>query len=137
MFDDVSPPSPKVPLDTSDEEAVQRLGRWMRVVGSIQLAFSALGLAIVLFWLSCGVLAAGPMGGGGMVLLLALIPAAAVAVFLVQSLRIQAAGEQFKNLGDEHDVDYLELAFARLKTVYIIDVVLGVLVLISNLGGAQ
>lgn len=136
MFDDVSSPAPKVPLDSSAEEAVQRLGRWMRVVGSIQLGFAGLGAFFGSLLLACGFAAA--LGDlSGMVLIGTLVPFAIVVVFLIQSLRIQAAGEQIKNLGDEHDVDYLELAFARLKTVYIIDVVIGVLWLLAKLAGAQ
>src|SRR5690606_16930940 len=46
MFDDVSSPAPKVPLDSSAEEAVQRLGRWMRVVGTIQLGFTGFALLV-------------------------------------------------------------------------------------------
>ncbi len=134
MFDDASPSAPKVPLDESAAEAVQRLGRWMRVVGTIQLAFAGLVLIMLMMTFVCGFALA--MSAGGIVLLVTLIYLVAVSVFLLQSLRIQAAGEQFKNLAEEHDVDYLELAFVRLKTVYIIDIVIGVLMLIGSIGGA-
>jgi len=128
MFDDAISSGPKLPLDDLEANAVQRLGRWMRVVGTIQLAFS--GLLLVIFGLSaaCGALIGGGLG------LFALLFVAGVAVWLLQALRIQAAGEQFKNLADERDADYVELAFARLKTVYIIDVVIGLLFGLSLIG---
>ena len=104
------------------------------MVGTIQLAFSGMALLILMMSFGCGALA-GPMLGG-VVLLTAAIPVAVAAVFLLQGLRLQAAGEQFKNLADEHDVDYLELAFGRLKTVYIIDIIIGALLLLRGLAGA-
>jgi hypothetical protein len=134
MFDDVSLPNPKVPLDMPAADAVQRLGKWIRVVGTIQLAFSGMALLLLMLSFGCGALAGPAMGAA--VLLAAVIPVAIAAVFLLQGLRLQAAGEQFKNLADEHDLDYLELAFTRLKTVYVIDIIIGALMLMRSLAGA-
>lgn len=130
MFDDVAPSGPKLPIDDLEANAVQRLGRWMRVVGTIQLALS--GMALLLFGLSvgCGALAGGALG------LIPLVMMALPAVYLFQALRIQAGGEQFKSLADDRDVDYLELAFVRLKAVYIVDLVLAVLVGLLTFGGS-
>jgi hypothetical protein len=48
-------------------------------------------------------------------------------VWLLQGLRTQAAGEQLKNLAEAHDIDYLELAFTRLRIVFIIDIIIAIL----------
>jgi hypothetical protein len=48
-------------------------------------------------------------------------------VWLLQGLRTQAAGEQLNHLAEGHDVDYLELVFVRLRTVFIIDIIVAVL----------
>jgi hypothetical protein len=133
MFDDVSPSGTKLPLDEQEANAIQRLGRWMRIVGTIQLAVTGMILLFLLLGFSCGFMAGGLSGAA---LLIPVVFLSMAAVALLQGLRIQAAGEQFKNLADEHDVDYLELAFARLKTVFVIDVVIGGLLVLSLLGGS-
>jgi hypothetical protein len=137
MYEDAGTTLPKLPLDAEGEGAVQRLGRWMRVVGTIQLALMGMLLLFLLMGFVCGFAAAGVLGGG-VALLVSLIPVVIAAVFLLQGLRTQEAGEQIKNLADEHDIDYLELAFVRLKTVFIIDIVVGVLLTLGELlgGGA-
>ena len=132
MFDDVSPTGAKLPLDEQEGNAVQRLGRWMRVVGTIQLALSGMALLIFGLIFSCGFLD----GGMGAAMIIPAVMLAMVAVLLLQGLRIQAAGEQFKNLADERDLDYLEIAFARLKTVFVIDVVIGALLVVLLAGGS-
>lgn len=134
MYEDAGTTLPKLPLDPEGEGAVQRLGRWMRVVGTIQLALSGIALLLLLMGLGCGFMSAG-VAGGGFALLMSLIPVATAAVFLLQGLRTQEAGEQIKNLADEHDVDYLELAFVRLKTVFTIGIVIGALLTIRQLLG--
>ena len=121
MIEDVSSGRATLPFDESEMNAVQRLGRWMRIVGTIQLALAGMALVIYGSLVACGSLA-----GGGMDLAVVVV-LAIVAAYLLQALRIQAAGEQLKTLADEGDVDYLELAFGRLKTVYIIDIVLAIL----------
>lgn len=128
MYDDGGSTGAKLPFDESEMNAVQRLGRWMRVVGTIQLALAGMALLFLGLMLACGTLIG---GRGGFALLFPLVMAA---VFLLQALRIQAAGEQLKNLADEGDVDYLELAFGRLKTVYITDIVLAGLFGVSTFG---
>jgi hypothetical protein len=131
MFDDVSTPGQRLPLTELQANAVQRLGRWMRVVGTIQLALSGMALLILMLGFSCGLVA-----GGGAALIAPVILIAMVAVALLQGLRIQAAGEQFKNLAEEREVDYLEIAFTRLKTVFVIDTVIGTLLAIMLVGGS-
>jgi hypothetical protein len=133
MFDDVSP-GPKLPLDDQDASAVQRLGRWMRVVGTIQLAISGMFLLFLLLGFSCGVMAGGHEEPAAM--LVSVVMIALFGVVLYQGLRIQAAGEQFKNLADEREVDYLEIAFTRLKTVFVLDLIIGPLLSIWLFGGS-
>jgi hypothetical protein len=132
MFDETSPGGAKLPLDDREVEAVQRLGRWMRVVGTIQLAISGMFLLFFLLTSACGFVA----GGGALAMLIMAIPLAMASVALLQGLRIQSAGEQFKNLAEERDIDYLEIAFTRLKTVFVIDVVIGVLLALLQIGGS-
>lgn len=95
----------------------------MRVVGTIQMAIA--GMCLALFSLMA--LIGGAMLGGGLGMLLVLIPIIGFGVWLLQGLRTQAAGEQLKNLAEAHDIDYLELAFSRLRVVFIIDIIIAVL----------
>jgi hypothetical protein len=132
---DGAPPT-KLPLDDDGREAVQRLARWLRIVGSAQLGIASVGLAIVALLFACG-LAAGGMAGGGFVVIGSMIPLAIVGVFVLQALRTQAAGEQFGEVANEGDIDSLEFGFARLRTVFIIDVVIGALLLLMQLVGGM
>jgi fatty acid desaturase len=113
----------KLPLDQEGADAISRLARWMRIVGTIQIAIA--GMCLLLFTLLT--LVGGAMLGGGVGMLLALIPIIGFGVWLLQGLRTQAAGEQLKNLAEAHDIDYLELAFSRLRVVFIIDIIVAVL----------
>lgn len=113
----------KLPLTDEGTDVVQRLGRWMRIAGTIQMAISGMFLLWLLLFT-----VGGAMSLGIVALLIMLIPVVAVGVWLVQGLRIQAAGEQLENLADSSEIDYLELAFVRLKTVFILDIVFGLAV---------
>jgi hypothetical protein len=117
------PAAAKLPLDDEGANAVSRLARWMRIVGTIQIAIA--GMCLLLF--SVMTLIGGAMLGGAVGMLIALIPIIGFGTWLLQGLRTQAAGEQLKNLADAHEIDYLELAFARLRTVFIIDIIIAVL----------
>lgn len=121
-----------------DPEAVSittRLARWLKITGSIQLAFAGLALAVIGMSTACGMLS------GDLLAMLGLaVPIAIAATFLLQALRIQAAGEQFDNLANELHVDYLELAFGRLRTVFAVELVIASLwllrLLLNLVGGA-
>jgi hypothetical protein len=108
----------KLPLAEDGVDTILRLGRWMRIVGTIQMAIGGM----VMLFLLLGSLG-GAMVGGVTGLLIMLIPVVGVGVWLLQGLRTQAAGEQLKNLGEAHEVDYLELVFVRLRTVFILDII--------------
>lgn len=113
----------KLPLDHDGTEAISRLARWLRIVGTIQIALA--GMCLLLF--SVFALIGGAMLGGSVGMLITLIPIIGFGVWLLQGLRTQAAGEQLKNLAEAHDIDYLELAFTRLRIVFIIDIIIAVL----------
>jgi hypothetical protein len=115
--------APKLPLDQDGADVISRVARWMRVVGTIQMALA--GMCLLLF--SLITLVGGAMLGGGFGMLIVLIPIIGFGVWLLQGLRTQAAGEQLKNLAEAHDIDYLELAFSRLRVVFIIDIIIAVL----------
>jgi hypothetical protein len=126
-WDSVGPAPAKLPLDEDGAIAILRLGRWMRIVGTIQLAIGGMMLLFVLL----GTLG-GLMMAGGLAILIMLIPVVGLGVWLLQGLRTQAAGEQLKNLAEAHDVDYLELVFTRLRTVFIIDVIVALLMALNG-----
>jgi hypothetical protein len=107
----------------------------MRIVGTIQLAGSGLALVLLLITSGCGVLLGGPKGAPA-AFVAALIPLAMVLGFLYLSLRIQQAGEQLENLAEEGDADFLELAFVRLKTVYSLELGIGLLYALMLVLGA-
>jgi hypothetical protein len=111
----------KLPLDEDGAVAILRLGRWMRIVGTIQMALAGMLLLFVLLG-TLGAMSAGPSA-----LLIMLIPVLGFGVWLLQGLRTQAAGEQLNHLAEGHEVDYLELVFVRLRTVFIIDIIVAVL----------
>jgi fatty acid desaturase len=117
------PAAAKLPLDQEGADAISRLARWMRIVGTIQIAIA--GMCLVIFSLLG--LVGGAMLGGAAGMLIALIPIIGFGVWLLQGLRTQAAGEQLKNLAEARDIDYLELAFSRLRVVLIIDIIIAVL----------
>jgi hypothetical protein len=116
---DPSQPQQPLALDAEAISITQRLARWLKISGSIQLAFAAMALAILGMSSVCALTVASP---GQM--LAVVIPLALVATFLLQGLRMQAAGEQFENLANELHADYLELAFGRLRTVFVIELVI-------------
>ncbi|MFV8750679.1 hypothetical protein ACNOYE_09005 [Nannocystaceae bacterium ST9] len=124
----------KIPLDDEGRLAVERLARWLRIVGSAQLGIASVSLALLMLVVGCGLMAGGV--GGGLVMLTSMIPLVIVGVFVLQALRTQAAGEQFGELANERDVDNLEFGFTRLRTVFVIDVVVGALLLAMQLLGA-
>ena len=124
----------KLPLSDDELGVVSRLGRWMRIVGSIQLALAGLALVFLLLTAACGVALGGPRGMG-MAMIPMVILFTIAGAFLLHSLRTQEAGEQLGNLANEHETDFLEFAFQRLKTVYVIEIVVGALMLVLELLG--
>jgi fatty acid desaturase len=129
-------PPTKLPLDEDGREVVQRFARWLRIAGGAQLGLASILLALLAMFFACGMMAGG-MAAGGIVMIASLIPLVIVGVFVLQALRTQAAGDQFGEVANEGDVDSLEFGFARLRTVFIIDVIIGVLLLLNTLLGGM
>lgn len=122
-FDDPSGTSgAKLPLTPDGTNAIQRLGRWMRIVGTIQMAIAGMFLLFMLTMLG------GAMSAGTTAMIVVLVFVVGAAVWLMQGLRSQTAGEQLKNLAEGHDIDYLELAFVRLRTVFVLDLVMALVI---------
>lgn len=132
MYDQAPSTASKLPLGPDGIAVVQRLGKWIRIVGSIQLAFCCLLLALLAMSSGCG-LVMGGLKAGFTVLLATIIPFAILTAFVLLSLRLLQAGDQLKNLADEGDPDFLEFAFTRLKTVYIIESIVGALMFVNVL----
>ncbi len=126
----------KLPLDLEGQAVVHKLARWLRISGALQLAVAGVFLVLLMMTVGCGLVLGGP-GFGFVAMLVTVIPLVVVAAYLLQGLRTQAAGEQFNNLAGEGDLDYLELGFARLKVVFIIDLIIGVLMLLGQLLGVM
>lgn len=131
--DDPFPPASETRLALDDEavRTTDKLGRWLRVTGTIQLALSGLAVLFASLTLACGL--GETLDAGVIAMLLLLIPMIIIAAYLLQGLRIQAAGEQFANLAQELHPDYLELAFSRLHTVFVIELVIGGFWLLDSL----
>lgn len=126
--------TPSFPRDDETTLVVARFGRWLRIVGSAQLGISSIALALLLFAFGCGAMVGGVVG---LASLAALIPIVVVGVYVFQALRTQSAGEQFGALASEGELDSLEFGFARLRSVLIVDIVVGTLMMASYLlGGA-
>ncbi len=124
--------TPSFPRDDETTLVVARFGRWLRIVGSAQLGISSIGLALLLFVFGCGAMVGGVVGLASLV---ALIPIVVVGVYVFQALRTQSAGEQFGALAGEGELDSLEFGFARLRSVLIVDIVVGTLMMASYLLG--
>ncbi|MGB1012995.1 MAG: hypothetical protein ACPG4T_02590 [Nannocystaceae bacterium] len=133
MYDEVTSTADKLPLGPDGTAVVQRLARWIRIVGMIQLGFCCLLFALLFMSSGCGLMMGGFRGAGLTVLLLTLLPFAILAAYVLLSLRLLQAGDQLQNLAIEGDADFLEFAFARLKTVYTIEAIVGALMFINVL----
>lgn len=130
----VAAPS-KMNIDPQLEAVIESTGKWCRITGTVQLAVMGVFMVFALLTAACGTLASTSAGAGAMGTTMAAsaIMLAALAAGLWQALRLQTAGEQLKLLALESDADYLEFAFKRLKTVFVIDVVIGALMVFKAL----
>jgi hypothetical protein len=124
--------TPSFPRDDETKLVVARFARWLRIVGSAQLGIASIALALLLFVMGCSAVVGGVVGLASLV---ALIPIVIAGVYLFQALRTQSAGEQFEALAGEGELDSLEFGFARLRSVLIVDIVVGSLTMASYLLG--
>jgi hypothetical protein len=104
--------------------------KWMQIVGIIQACCAGLGFALF----TC---AAVPLVTGTApwpLLLVTLLMLTMLAILVRQGLLLQSAADHLKALGEEPDEahDHLQLAFARLRPMFAIDVALGALLLLRN-----
>jgi hypothetical protein len=120
----------RYPIPDGLRERAAGLAKWMQTVGILQTCCA--GLAFALF--SCSVI--GIVAGAVPlpVVIITVIVLAMLAILVRQGLLLQSAADHLKSLGDEPDDahDHLQLAFARLRPMFAIDVALGVMLLLRN-----
>lgn len=111
------------------------LGKWMRVVGIFQACLSGLAFAFMGLGAFFSLLRPGAFSGhylvANIVLLLLL---GMLAMLFRQALLLQSAADHLTDLsGEPEDAhDHLNLAFSRLRPVFVIDLVIGALMLLRN-----
>lgn len=121
----------RYPIPDALQQRAASLGKWMRIVGIFQACLA--GIAFVLFGL--GALSAvfnfGALDPRNIVVLLLL---GMLAMLFRQALMLQSAADHLTDLsGEPEDAhDHLNLAFTRLRVVFVIDLVIGVLLLLRN-----
>lgn len=107
------------------------LAKWMRIVGMFQaglagLAFLYSGIASI-----TGVFTRGIFTAGSIIMLLLLV---SLGILFRQALLLLAAADHLADIGGEPEDahDHLNLAFTRLRPVFVIDLLIGLLMLVSN-----
>jgi hypothetical protein len=107
------------------------LAKWMRIVGMFQagvagLAFLYLGIVSIAAVFTLGIFSA-----SNIIMLLLL---AALAILFRQALLLLAAADHLSDIGGEPEDahDHLNLAFTRLRPVFMIDLAIGLLMLVGN-----
>lgn len=131
MYDESTAEPTRYPIPDSLRTGSAGLAKWMQIVGVLQTCCAGLGFAL----LSCS--AVGMMTSDRIPATLLLIPVILLvmcAVLVRQGLLLQSAADHLKSLGEEPDDahDHLQLAFSRLRTMFAIDVAVGVLLLLRN-----
>jgi hypothetical protein len=120
----------RCPVPDGLRERGGRLARWMRVVGLAQAGCAGLTLAIML--VSAGVFVQFRYElGEGVVLGLVVVM---LLLLFRQGLLLQSAAEHLTDIDAEPEDahDHLQLAFSRLRGVFVLDLALGVLMLLRN-----
>ncbi|MBK6918830.1 MAG: hypothetical protein IPH07_15670 [Deltaproteobacteria bacterium] len=120
----------RYPVPDGLRERGGRLARWMRLVGLVQAACAGLALAIMV--VSAGVFVQLRYDGAdGLVLAMWVVM---LLLLFRQGLGLQSAAEHLIDIGEEADDahDHLQLAFSRLRSVFVLDLALGVLMLVRN-----
>jgi hypothetical protein len=124
-----------VPLRYALPNALQKralvLGKWMRLVGIFQACVAGLAFALLGFGAVTTIIQLGVFHLGNVLLLLLL---GMLAMLFRQALLLQSAADHFTDLTAEPDDahDHLNLAFSRLRPVFVIDLAIGVLMLLRN-----
>jgi hypothetical protein len=113
----------RYPIPTAIAGRVAAIAKWMRTVGIIQSVFS--GLAFLAFGFSL-LTSFGKFGMlGAAVVLASLIGLFFTGVYFRQALMLQSAAEHLAEVQSDPDDahDHLVLAFTRLRTVFVLDLV--------------
>jgi hypothetical protein len=113
----------RYPIPTQIAGRVAGISKWMRTVGIIQSVFSGLAFLAFAFTLVTslgrfGVLGAAAVLASGIGLVFS-------GVYFRQALMLQSAAEHLAEVRSDPDDahDHLVLAFTRLRTVFVLDVV--------------
>ncbi|MBC8068405.1 MAG: hypothetical protein IAG13_08735 [Deltaproteobacteria bacterium] len=107
------------------------LGKWMRLVGFFQACVAGLAFAMLGFGAVSSIIRLGVFQLSNVLMLLLL---GMLAMLFRQALLLQFAADHFTDISaepaDAHD--HLNLAFSRLRPVFVIDLAIGVLMLLRN-----
>jgi len=128
-------PSEPEPLRYPIPDGLQRrsawLAKWMRIVGMFQAGLAGLAFLYSGIVSITGVFTLGIFSAGSIIMLLLL---AALGILFRQALLLLAAADHLADIGGEPEDahDHLNLAFTRLRPVFVIDLVIGLLMLVSN-----
>jgi hypothetical protein len=111
------------------------LGKWMRIVGIFQACIAGLAFAFIGFGAITTIFEVGLFETAVLlVLVLVVLLLGMLAMLFRQALLLQSAADHLIDLSaepaDAHD--HLNLAFSRLRPVFVIDLVIGVLMLVRN-----
>ena len=113
----------RYPIPIQIAGRVAGIAKWMRTVGIIQSVFSALAFLVLGFTLVASI---GHFDGlGAFVVLASVIGLVFCGVYFRQALMLQSAAEHLAEVRSDPDDahDHLVLAFTRLRTVFVLDVI--------------
>jgi hypothetical protein len=130
MNSDPAADPPRYPIPDGLREKAAGLAKWMKIVGILQTCCA--GLAFALF--SCSAVAMVSAIPYWPVLLVTALLLAMLGILVRQGLLLQSAAEHLEGLRDEPEDahDHLQLAFARLRPMFAIDVAVGALLVLRN-----
>lgn len=122
--DDDRPGLARVDFSDDEERSLGRLASALGLVGTLQIVLSGLALVLVLigFVMTLGNLSAA-------LLLLSVLGVVYVGLPIFQGMLLREAGEALDKVAgsDEDDQEYLGSLFRRLRTVFVLELVLTVL----------
>jgi hypothetical protein len=113
----------RYPIPTQIAGRVAGIAKWMRTVGIIQSVFSGLAFLMFAFSLLTSFGRFGVLGAA--VVLASLVGLFFTGVYFRQALMLQSAAEHLAEVQTDPDDahDHLVLAFSRLRTVFMLDLV--------------
>lgn len=128
--DDLTADPPRYPIPDGLRDRAAGLAKWMQIVGILQTCCAGLGFA----FFSCGAIAIVQGTLPWPVVMITIILMVVLGFLVRQGLLLQSAADHLKSLGEEpaEAHDHLQLAFARLRPMFAIDVAIGALLLLRN-----